>query len=32
MEDGYAPSCLLRPDGRYVRLGNGAIYETHDGL
>ena len=32
MEDGYSPSWLLRPDGRYVRLGNGEIYETFDGL
>ena len=32
MEDGYSPSWLLRPDGRYVRLGNGEIYETLDGL
>ena len=32
MEDGYAPSWCLGPDGRYVRLGNGAIYETLDGL
>ena len=32
MEDGYSPSWLLRPDGRYVRLGNGKIYETLDGL
>ena len=32
MEDGYSPSWLLRPDGRHVRLGNGEIYETLDGL
>ena len=32
MEAGYAPSWCLGPDGRYVRLGNGEIYETLDGL
>ena len=32
MEAGYAPSWFLGPDGRYVRLGNGEIYETLDGL
>ena len=32
MEDGYSPSWLLRLDGRYVRLGNGEIYETLNGL
>ena len=28
MEDGYSPSWLLRPDGRYVRLGDGEVFET----
>ena len=32
MEAGYAPSWCLGPDGRYVRLGTGEIYETLDGL
>ena len=32
MEDGYSPSWLLRPDGRYVRLGDGEVFETLDGL
>ena len=32
MEDGYSPSWLLRPDGRYLRLSDGMIFETLDGL
>ena len=32
MEAGYAPSWCLGPDGRYVRLGDGKIFETLDGL
>ena len=32
MEDGYRPSWWLRPDGRYVRLGDGEIFETLDGM
>ena len=31
MEDGYSPSWCLRPDGRYVRLGDGEVFETLDG-
>ena len=31
MEDGYLPSWSLRPDGRYVRLGDGEVFETLDG-
>ena len=32
MEDGYSLSWWLRPDGRNVRLGDGQIFETIDGL
>ena len=32
MEDGYRPSWWLRPDGSYVRLGVGEIFETLDGM
>ena len=32
MEDGYGPSWWLRPDGRYVRPGDGEIFETLDGM
>ena len=31
MEAGYGPSWCLRPDGRYMRLGDGEIFETLDG-
>ena len=30
MEDGYSPFWWLRPDGRYVRLGDGKVFETID--
>ena len=32
MEDGYRASWWLRPDGRYVRLGDGEIFETLDSM